>query len=401
VTAQATYDAEILIAAEQVSKKFASYHRKATSLKERLIRREESTSEDFWALREVDIVVRRGETVGLVGPNGSGKSTFLKVLSGILKPTSGKVTVAGRVASLLELGAGFDGELTGRENVYLNAALLGLTRAETDAIFAKIVAFSELEEFIDNPVKHYSSGMYVRLGFSIAVHVEPDVLIIDEVLAVGDEAFQRKCIDRIEEFQLEGRTILFVSHSSDLVERLCNRAVVLDHGKVIFDGPPPEGTDHLHKVLGVDRTQRTRLAKGYRIRDIDFIDPTTGESAKRFEPCAPATIRVSIDIDSAFAPHTALVRVVLVSDDDNRPDAILWPQDDQGFEVTQVGTWTATFAVPNLPSLTGVFGAIVVVLDLHSHDELAKAKVGRPIILRRPDPGPPQSPPTTVAYAST
>ena len=178
---------------------------------------------EFWALRDVDVEVGEGETVGLIGPNGAGKSTLLKVLAGILRPTTGEVAVRGRVASLLELGAGFDGELSGRDNVYLNAALFGLTRREVDRRFDEIVAFSEQADRIDDPVKHYSSGEHVKLAFSVAVHVDADVLLVDEVLAVGDEAFARKCLDRIAQFQREGRTILFVTHALDLVPELCTR----------------------------------------------------------------------------------------------------------------------------------------------------------------------------------
>ncbi|HOF64643.1 MAG TPA: ABC transporter ATP-binding protein [Dermatophilaceae bacterium] len=267
-------DAEVLVRAQGVSKKFARYHRQATSLKERLVRREQGESDTFWALRGVDVEVRRGETVGLMGPNGSGKSTLLKVLSGILRPNEGSVSTSGRVASLLELGAGFDGELTGRENIYLNSALLGVPRAETDARFDEIVEFSELGEFIEFPVKAYSSGMYVRLGFSVAVHVDPDILIVDEVLAVGDAAFQRKCLDRIELFQQQGKTILFVSHSADLVEQLCTRSVLLDHGRVLFDGTPRHAVARLNHLLGVDRATASdsELAK---VGDLRIVDPET------------------------------------------------------------------------------------------------------------------------------
>ena len=267
-------EAEVLVRAVDVSKKFASYHRRATSLKERLVRRPRGVADTFWALRGVSVDVRRGETVGLMGPNGSGKSTLLKVLSGILRPNEGSVLTVGRVASLLELGAGFDGELTGRENIYLNSALLGVPRAETDARFNEIVEFSELGEFIEFPVKTYSSGMYVRLGFSVAVHVDPDILIVDEVLAVGDAAFQRKCLDRIEMFQRQGKTILFVSHSAGLIEELCTRAVLLDHGQVIFDRLPRHAVARLNHVLGVDRaaTSDSELAS---VSDLRIVDPAS------------------------------------------------------------------------------------------------------------------------------
>lgn len=285
---------EILIQASDVGKRFARFSRRATSLKERVVRREQGVRDDFWALRNVDVSVRRGETVGLIGPNGSGKSTLLKVLAGILRPSEGSVSVKGRVASLLELGAGFDGELTGRENVYLNSALLGVPRQETDRLFAEIVSFSELGEYIDNPVKHYSSGMYVRLGFSVAVHIDPDILIVDEVLAVGDAAFQKKCIERIRDFQRRGKTILFVSHSAGLVEQLCSRTVLLSHGRVVFDGAPREGTNRLNELMGVDRVERqdAGLAK---VAAVLFVDPTTNEAPDSFTAGGQALLMADID----------------------------------------------------------------------------------------------------------
>ena len=238
-----------VIRARGVSKSFRGSAR-ATSFKERVLKLGHGTGERFYALRDVTLDVSAGHSVGLIGPNGSGKSTLLKILTGILRPSAGEVQVRGRVSSLLELGAGFNGELSGRDNVYLNASLLGLSRKETDGLFDSIVAFSELEDFIDNPVKHYSSGMYVRLGFAVAVHVDPDILLVDEVLAVGDEAFAKKCLDKIGEFQREGRTILFVTHSLDLVDQICDRGVVLDHGRVVFDGDPQFATGTLRGLLG-------------------------------------------------------------------------------------------------------------------------------------------------------
>ncbi len=286
--------AETLVHAVGVSKKFVRFHRRATSLKERIVKRERGGRDDFWALRDVDLVVRRGETVGLTGPNGSGKSTLLKVLAGILRPSEGDVQVNGRVASLLELGAGFDGELTGRENVYLNSALLGVPKAETDRLFDQIVEFSELGEFIDNPVKHYSSGMYVRLGFSVAVHVDPDILIVDEVLAVGDAAFQQKCLDRIRLFQHQGKTILFVSHSAAQITSLCTRAVLLSRGHVLFDGAPAEAVKHLNDLLGVDNVER-RDEGTARIAAVVLVDPSTAEAPEAFQSGAEAVFMANIE----------------------------------------------------------------------------------------------------------
>jgi ABC-type polysaccharide/polyol phosphate transport system ATPase subunit len=225
---------------EDVSKRFRLYHEKYTSLKERVIHAGRIPYEDLWALRDISFDVREGETVGILGRNGSGKSTLLKCICGVLQPTAGQVVVRGKLAGLLELGAGFQPELSGRENIYLNGSMLGLSKREVDRMFDDIVEFAELGQFIDNQVKFYSSGMYVRLGFAVAVNVDPDILVIDEVLAVGDERFQRKCMERVKQFQREGRTILFVSHAPDLVRNLCSRAVVLADGKMIGMGAPGE-----------------------------------------------------------------------------------------------------------------------------------------------------------------
>ncbi len=225
---------------QDVSKRFRLYKEKYTSLKERILHAGHVPHEDFWALRDVGFEVKTGETFGIIGRNGSGKSTLLKCIAGILQPTSGQIVVRGHLAAMLELGAGFQPELSGRDNIYLNASLLGLSRREIARRFDDIVAFAELEEFIDNQVRFYSSGMYVRLGFAVAVNVEPDVLLIDEVLAVGDERFQEKCLDRIHQFQTEGRTIVVVSHSVGTVRQVCERVAVLENGGVVTVAPPGE-----------------------------------------------------------------------------------------------------------------------------------------------------------------
>lgn len=220
------------------------------SVKERILyfsKRAISRTE-FSALKDVSLEIAIGESVGLVGHNGSGKSTLLKIIGGILGPSTGTVERRGRIAALLELGAGFHPDLSGRENVYLNAAILGMSRDETSRVFEEIVEFSGIREFIDSPVKFYSSGMYVRLGFAIAIHSNPDVLLIDEVLAVGDEPFQMKCLQRIRQFQEEGRTIIFVSHSAEQVLDICSRAIVMDHGNLIFDGPAELGIKTLRDL---------------------------------------------------------------------------------------------------------------------------------------------------------
>jgi ABC-2 type transport system ATP-binding protein len=234
---------DFAIDVRNVSKRFRLAHGQYNTVKERIIHggRRKST-EDFWALSDVSLTVEAGQTVGILGRNGSGKSTLLKCICGVLQPTSGEVAVKGKLAGLLELGAGFQMDLTGRENIYLNGSLLGMSKSEVDRAFDAIVDFSELEDFIDGPVKFYSSGMTVRLGFAVAVNVDPDILVIDEVLAVGDERFQRKCIDRVRQFQKEGRTILLVTHAADTVRNICDRGVVLSHGHMVAEGEPGEAT---------------------------------------------------------------------------------------------------------------------------------------------------------------
>jgi ABC-2 type transport system ATP-binding protein len=240
------------IAIQGISKRFRFYRERPSSLKERFLTRR-SRAEDLWALRDVSIDIPAGSFFGLVGHNGSGKTTLLKCIAGILRPTAGTIRYGGRLAALLELGAGFHPELTGRENVYLNAAFLGLNRQETDRVYADIVDFAELGDFMENQVKFYSSGMLVRLGFSVAVHVDPEIFLIDEVLAVGDESFQRRCLERVRRFQEEGRTIVLVSHALDQVREVCDRAVMLEHGRVYLEGSPDHVVRSLrHRLLSDD-----------------------------------------------------------------------------------------------------------------------------------------------------
>jgi ABC-2 type transport system ATP-binding protein len=232
-----------------VSKHFRLYHEHYSSLKERMIHFGRVPYEDFVALNDIDVDIEEGSTVGILGHNGSGKSTLLKCVAGILQPNEGEIVTRGRLAALLELGAGFHPELTGRENIYMNASILGLSKRDIAAVFDEIVAFSELEKFIDMQVRHYSSGMYIRLGFAVAVNVDPDILLVDEVLAVGDESFQRKCLERVKRFQREGRTIVFVTHAPDLIRRTCDRAIVLDHGEMVADAMPGEAVRTFRETL--------------------------------------------------------------------------------------------------------------------------------------------------------
>lgn len=199
-----------------------------------------ATYEDYWALKDVSFEVKEGDRVGIIGRNGAGKSTLLKILSRITEPTTGKIRLKGRIASLLEVGTGFHPELTGRENIYLNGAVLGMNKAEIKKKFDEIVAFAEVEKFLDTPVKRYSSGMYVRLAFAVAAHLEPEILVVDEVLAVGDMKFQKKCLEKMKDVGRQGRTVLFVSHDMNAIARLCERVILLDRGKLLQNGPTNE-----------------------------------------------------------------------------------------------------------------------------------------------------------------
>src|SRR6266545_4481482 len=234
---------------EKVSKQYRIYERPGDRLKESLTRGLLRRHREFWALRDVDFEIESGTTVGIVGPNGCGKSTLLQIISGTLAPTHGDVWHEGRIAALLELGAGFDPEFTGVENVYMNASLLGLTRRETDVLFPAIERFAEIGPFLYQPVKTYSSGMYVRLAFAIAASVEPDILIIDEALAVGDAVFQHRCLRRINELHERGATVLFVSHDAAAVRALCSRAILLRTGSVIADGKPADVLNLYQKII--------------------------------------------------------------------------------------------------------------------------------------------------------
>lgn len=243
-----------------------------------------TTSQTFWAFRDVSFSVKRGEILGIIGRNGAGKSTLLKVLSQITAPSQGHFKLKGRVASLLEVGTGFHGELTGRENIYLNGAILGMSRAEVRARFDEIVEFAEVAKFIDTPVKRYSSGMYVRLAFSVAAHLQPDILIVDEVLAVGDAAFQQKCLGRMDEAAFkEGRTILFVSHNMASVRQLCTRVLMLKNGRVEKDGDPGATVDHYldEGALAASETAHSRIGTGrLRVSGVHFENTRGGRIAE-------------------------------------------------------------------------------------------------------------------------
>jgi ABC-type polysaccharide/polyol phosphate transport system ATPase subunit len=287
---------------DHVSRRFRVYPQPVRTLKEMLVARDRVKGRDVDALTDVSFSVEPGEAVGLIGRNGSGKTTLLKLIAGIYKPTGGSISVGGRVGSLLELGAGFHPEFTGRENVYLNGSILGLRREAIRRHMAEIEAFSELERFMELPVRTYSSGMVMRLGFAVAAHLEVDVLLLDEVFAVGDEEFQRKCFGKVYEFKQRGGTILFVSHDAAAVERLCTRAVLLRQGKLEFDGPVREAVTRYHSMLADERNPEERTAGlseygsgEVRIAEARLVG-ADGEERAQFSP--GETIAVELRIES-------------------------------------------------------------------------------------------------------
>jgi len=234
------------ILVEHVSKGFTMrYHRTVKQMSIAMLRRQD-LSDSFLALDDVSFEVQQGESIGLMGLNGSGKSTLLKLINGVMRPDSGKVLTRGRIAGLIATGAGFHPQLTGRENVFLNAAILGMSEKETKAKFSDIVEFADIGRFLETPVGHYSSGMFARLGFAVAVHTDSDIFLVDEVLAVGDKPFKKKCLARMQEIRDEGRTLFYVSHAAGSVRKMCDRVLVLENGKLGYDGPTDEGIKYLH-----------------------------------------------------------------------------------------------------------------------------------------------------------
>lgn len=240
---------EARIRANNISKCFRLYNDPLSRLKEAFYRGRRSFHQEFWALRDISMVIEEGSTVGVIGRNGSGKSTLLQLIAGILTPTSGEITVHGRIAALLELGSGFDPEFTGRENVFMNGSILGLTRNEMAARFGDIEKFAEIGAFIDQPVKLYSSGMFVRLAFATAINVAPDILLVDEALAVGDVVFQHRCMAKIREIQQNGKTIFFVSHDIGAVQKLCTKAILLEQGRIVCMGEPDQVVQEYYKII--------------------------------------------------------------------------------------------------------------------------------------------------------
>lgn len=307
-----------IISVEELGKSYTICHEGQTSYKSlreeifklpsRLLQRDGQSREEFWALKDVSFDIMPGDRVGIIGRNGAGKSTLLKLLSRITEPTTGRITLRGRVASLLEVGTGFHPELTGRENVYLNGAILGMARAEVRRKFDEIVDFAGVEKFLDTPVKRYSSGMYVRLAFAVAAHLEPEILIVDEVLAVGDAEFQKKCLGKMEEVGKGGRTVLFVSHNLSAIQALCNSAFLIQHGKCIFNGPVGRAIN-LYKSSEKTETKYTNF-----INYINFFDEYQNKENKfkRF----PKSLHIKFKKSLIFNKYSYLL--LSINKDDKR-----------------------------------------------------------------------------------
>jgi ABC-type polysaccharide/polyol phosphate transport system ATPase subunit len=367
------------VSAAGVSRRFRVHARETRTLKDLVVARGRTGGEDVWALRDVSAEIEPGEAVGLIGRNGSGKSTLLRVLAGIIRPTAGAVRVEGRVGSLLELGAGFHPDFSGRENVFLNGSIQGLRRAEIRQRFDEIVAFAEIEDAIDRPVRTYSSGMAMRLGFAIAAFLRADVLLLDEVFAVGDENFQRKCFGVIAAFKNEGGTILFVSHDAQAVERLCERSILLTAGEKAYDGPTHEAIARYRRLLADDLDPAERSAglqewgtgeaqiTAARLLDVD------GEERVQFLAGEPFRLEVDLEAREGMPPPRLHVEVrdttgVLVAEQVLETGTIGWPEGS--------GLLTARLEIDRPPLAFGRFRVRLGLVGsegrtLHHYDDAA------------------------------
>ena len=343
--------------------------------------RGESADNAFWALRDVSLQARRGEAVGIIGPNGAGKSTLLKILSRVLRPDRGCVRINGRLSGLIEVGAGFHGDLTGRENIFVNGAILGMSRREIRQKFDRIVEFAGIGDFLDMPVKRYSSGMYVRLGFSVAAHMEPDVLLVDEVLSVGDVTFKARCMDAMRGFLRRGTTVLFVSHNLAAVKRFCDRVVLLDHGQVRCDGSPDTAIAEYSKLVsdmedanpqGLERSHiggKALVAKDARIEAVRFIN-AEGHPARTFVAGEP----IRLEVDYAVASGVRLAKPLNLVVSVNLFGAGLFYQFESlrdGFSIPPVGRGTVAIELPRLSLGEGVYQIGLALADekgLPEHD---------------------------------
>ena len=354
------------ITVEGLGKKFRLMQDRNWTLKATLLAGHRTRYEEFWALRDVSFEIPTGETFGIVGGNGSGKSTLLKILAGILRADEGSAVARGRLSALLELGAGFHPELTGRENVYLNGSILGFTSREIRNLFDDIVEFAELEQFIDEPVRNYSSGMYMRLGFSVAIHVEPEILLVDEILAVGDLTFQKRCLDRFARLRDEGRTIVVVSHDLDMIGRLCDSSVWINKGELASVGSSSSvledfiSHDENSDVNVSDQTHQLRLKPDDLVKSLELVD-VNGHSMPSTASGQPALIRVRYDADKAGEPVTVALGLY-------RADGTHVSSINSGAATSagnDVGVIEVDYEMSSLPVQSGTYE---ISIALHSRD---------------------------------
>ena len=357
------------VRAEAASRRFLVYPQPQVTLKEAVLRRRHLRRTEVWAVRDVSFEIEPGEAVGVIGRNGSGKTTLLRLIAGIFRPSSGRLEAGGDVASLLELGAGFHPDFTGRENVYMNGAIHGLKRKYVESRMDEIVSFAELEKFIDVPVRTYSAGMYMRLGFSVAAHLDPDILLLDEVFAVGDEAFQRKCMGKILDLKARGRTLLFVSHSAPAVERLCERAILLRDGHVLADGPARDSITEYQRLLAAEERPVERGAGlrewgtgEARITEVRLED-AEGNERRQFLSGQALVVRLKIRVDKRIAAPRVTVEFrdangSLLGVNETEADALGW---DGAPGVTELA-----FTCPRLPLADGRFQVSVALSRLDS-----------------------------------
>ena len=365
---------------EQVGKRFDFHSGGSTTILESLANRfsrkkrlQQQADHDFWAVNDVSFDIMPGESVGIIGKNGSGKSTALKLMTHILHPTTGKVTVRGHVSALLELGTGFHPDLTGRENIFLNAAILGLQKETVAEQYEKIVAFSELGEFIDMPVKHYSSGMYMRLGFSVAIHLNPDLLIVDEILAVGDQNFQGKCLDKIHDMQRDGVTLIMVSHNLDVMRKMCTRLIWMDKGNMLADGIAEEVADEYDSFAADDdvalilETESNEKFKRSGSREAEItavrILDSDGNVERRFK--THDSLVVEMDYIAHEEIKTPEFRVAIYREDGfhiNDPNTHVG-----GLDIKTInGTGTVRYTIPDLPLMPARYLITTAIHNAHA-----------------------------------
>ena len=368
-------DDRLAIVVEDLHEVFRIYTERPPGIKERLYRFRRSNYYDFHALKGVSLQIRHGESVGLIGHNGSGKSTLLKCLARILPADQGRVETSGRISTLLELGAGFHQELSGRENIYMNGAILGLSRTQIDDAFDSIVDFAGVRDFIDQPVRNYSSGMYVRLGFAVAVHVDPDILLVDEVLSVGDAVFQEKSLARMRAFNQHGKTVVMVSHDLSAIEALCERTIVLDHGRVVFDGPTEAAIERYEEIVSSgqpaaepDAAPQEEGRTGDQRLRVTEVRLSAGGDEVAAGDALPSGAKAAVELDIAAAGDVTADGSITVGMNVRRPDMALYVYETRT-------SWRGTYVAPPKPghSMRITF---TLELQLLSGDYLVDVLVG-------------------------